>query len=133
MHPFVALAAPDLVAAGGYGPDSERFLSLVAAAIGLVSVVAGGLSLARSKGRLGGGGRLGGPAAMVAGLIGTTLSVLHLAGSTGGFGTGNGRAGAIVALVLGLVGINLGWVARSRSRRTPVPVENQVGNASKLG
>jgi hypothetical protein len=44
--------------------------------------------------------------------------VLHLAGSTGGFGTGNGRAGAIVALVVGLIGMNLGGLGLARSRRT---------------
>ena len=56
--------------------------------------------------------------ALVLGLIGMVLSVVHLGSSTGGFGTGSGRAGAIVALVLGLIGMNLGGLALARSRRS---------------
>ena len=72
----------------------------MAAVVGLISVVIGGLSLARSAGRFGtGSGRTGAIVAAVVGLIGIVLAGLHLANSTGGFGTGSGRAGAIVAIV----------------------------------
>ncbi len=119
-HLLVAPAAAELsVAAGGIGTGSGRLGAVVAAVVGLISVVIGGLALARSAGRIGtGNGRAGAIVALVVGLIGMVLSVLHLAGSTGGFGTGNGRAGAIVALVVGLIGMNLGGLGLARSRRT---------------
>jgi hypothetical protein len=87
-----------------------RARSLVGAFVGLISVVVGGLALARSTGRLG-------TVALVLGLLGIILSVVHLGTSTGGFGTGSGRAGAIVALVLSLIGTSLGGRALFRSRR----------------
>jgi len=100
------------------GITAGRARAMVAAAVGLISVVTGGLALARSAGRLGtGSGRGGAMLALVLGLIGMVLSVVHLGTSTGGFGTGGGRAGAIVALVLGLSGVNLGGLALARSRR----------------
>ena len=95
-----------------------RARALVAAVVGLISLVVGGLALARSAGRLGTiNGRVGGIVALVLGVIGVILSVVHLGTSTGGFGTGSGRAGAIVALVLSLISINLGGLAVARSRR----------------
>jgi Family of unknown function (DUF6223) len=98
---------------------SGRARSLVAAVVGLISVVIGGLALARSAGRIGNGnGRAGAMVALALGLIGMVLSVVHLGMSTGGFGTGSGRAGAIVALVLSLVGMNLGGLALARARRS---------------
>jgi uncharacterized membrane protein YqhA len=101
------------------GITSGRAEALVAAAVGLISLVIGGLALARAAGRIGSGnGRAGAIVALVLGLIGMVLSVVHLGSSTGGFGTGSGRAGAIVALVLGLIGMNLGALALARSRRS---------------
>ena len=95
-----------------------RTRATVAAVVGLISLIAGVLALARSSGRLGtGNGRVGAIIALVLGVIGMILSVVHLGTSTTGFGTGGGRAGAIVALVLGLVGLNLGGLALARSRR----------------
>ena len=91
-----------------------RARAMVAAAVGLISLVIGALALARSAGRIGKGGAI---VALVLGLIGVVLSVVHLGSSTGGFGTGGGRAGAIIALVLGLIGMNLGGLALARSRR----------------
>jgi hypothetical protein len=105
----------------GFAVDvtAGRARAMVAAVVGLISVVIGGLALARSAGRLGtGSGRAGAIVALVMGLIGMVLSVVHLGTSTGGFGTGSGRAGAIVALVLGLIGVNLGGLALARSRRS---------------
>ena len=94
-----------------------RARALVAVAVGLISLVVGGLARARS-GRIGAGnGRAGTIVALVLGLIGMVLSVVHLgSSSTGGFGTGGGRAGAIVALAL--IGANLGGLALARSRRS---------------
>lgn len=93
---------------------SGRTRALVGAVAGLISLIIGGLALARS-GR--GNGRTAGMVALILGLIGMVLSIVHLGTSTGGFGTGGGRAGAIVGLVLGLIGVNLGGLAVSRSRR----------------
>jgi Family of unknown function (DUF6223) len=96
-----------------------RAKALVAAVVGLISLIIGGLALARSAGRIGtGNARAGAIAALVVGLIGMVLSVVHLGTSTGGFGSGSGRAGAIVGLVLGLIGMNLGGLALARSRRS---------------
>lgn len=96
-----------------------RARSLVGTVVSLISLVIGGLALARTAGRIGtGNGRTGAIVALVLGLIGIVLSVVHLGSSTGGFGTGSGRAGAIVALVLGLIGMNLGGLALARSRRS---------------
>jgi hypothetical protein len=98
------------------GITPARARSLVGAAVGLVSVIVGGLAWGRSVGYIGkGSGRAGAIVALVSGMIGIVLSVVHLAGSTG-FGTGGGRAGAIVALVLSLIGAALGGFALSRSR-----------------
>ena len=105
------------VAAGDITPGRRR--ASAAALVGLISVVIGGLALARAAGRIGtGNGRAGAIVALPMGLIGAVLSVLHLANSTAGFGTGGGRAGAIVGLVLGLIGMNLGGLALARARHT---------------
>jgi hypothetical protein len=99
------------------GITSERAQALVAAAVGLISLIIGGLALARAADRIATRkGRAGAIVALVLGLIGMILSVVHLAGTTG-FGTGGGRAGAIVALVLTLIGMSLGGLALARSRR----------------
>lgn len=104
---------------GAIGITNGRARALVGAVVGLISLVVGGLALARSAGRIGAGnGRGGAIVALVLGLVGMVLSVVHLGSSTGGFGTGGGRAGAIVALVLGLIGMNLGGLALARSRRS---------------
>ena len=99
------------------GITSGRARSLVGVAVGLISLIIGGLALARAGRRGSGNGRVGAMVGLVLGLIGVVLSVVHLAGSTG-FGTGGGRAGAIVALVLGLAGMSLGGLAMARSRRS---------------
>ena len=93
-----------------------RAQAMLVALVGLISLVIGGLALARSGGRKG-NGRTAAIVALVLGLIGVVLSVVHLS-SAGGFGTGGGRAGAIVALVLALIGMGLGGVAVARSRRS---------------
>jgi len=80
------LAAPAvvrvLVAAGGYTIGSGRTVPTVAAVLGLISVVIGGLALARSAGRIGAGnGRAGAIVALVLGLVGMVLGGLALARS----------------------------------------------------
>ena len=102
----------------GVGLTPGRLGAIVAAVVGLSSVVIGGLSLARSAGRFGSGnGRTGAIVAAVVGLIGIVLAGLHLANSTGGFGTGSGRAGAIVAIVLSLIGVAVAGRTLVRSQR----------------
>ncbi|AFH63329.1 DUF6223 family protein [Paenibacillus caseinilyticus] len=102
----------------GIGLTPGRLEAIVAAVVGLISAVLGGLSLARSAGRFGSGsGRAGAIAAAVVGLIGIVLAGLHLANTPGGFGTGNGRAGAIVAIVVGLAGMVLAGLTLARSRK----------------
>ena len=90
---------------------SGRARAMVIAGVGLISLIIGGLALARS------GGRTAAIVALVLGLIGVVLSAVHLAGSTG-FGTGGGRAGAIVGLVLALIGTTLGGLVLARARRS---------------
>ena len=87
-----------------------RTRALVAAGVGLVSLIIGALALARS-------GRTLGIVALILGLISMVLCVVHLGTATGGFGSGSGRAGAIVGLVLGLIGVILGGVVWARTRR----------------
>lgn len=118
---LVRLASYDdvAVAPSSTAMTPGRRRAIVGAIVGLISVVIGGLALARAAGRIGNGnGRAGAIAALPLGLLGAVLSVVHLANSTGGFGTGGGRAGAIVGLVLGLIGMNLGGLALARARRT---------------
>jgi hypothetical protein len=113
------LEATPASAAGATGIGSGRLVPGVAAVVGLIGVVLGGLALVRSAGRIGtGNGRRESIAAGVAGLISVVVGGLHAANSAGGLGTGNGLAGAIVAMVVGLIGIVLGGLGLARSRRT---------------
>ena len=102
-----------------YGMTPRRLWATAAAVLALVSVVFGGLALARPIGRIGNGnGRAGAIVALVAGLIAVVNGGLNLTVANGGPGTGNGVVGGAVALVLGLVGMNLGGLALARSRRS---------------
>ncbi len=105
------------ITAGAIQMSNGRARSMVGGVVALISLVIGGLALARAGRIETGNGRAGAIVALVLGLIGVVLSVVHLGSSTGGFGTGSGRAGAIVALVFGLIGMNLGGLALARSRR----------------
>lgn len=123
MSVRLLLAAPEAahvsVAASGYVVGVGRTVPTVAAVVGLISVIIGGLALARSARRIGAGnGRAGTIAAMVLGLISVIVGGLHGANAAGGLGTGNGLAGAVVAVVLGLIGMVLAGLAMARSRRT---------------
>jgi hypothetical protein len=117
MNQFIPSAM--LLAQGGIGIGSGRLLPTVAAVVGLIGVVLGGLALARH--RRAGNERAGAIVAAVLGLISLVIGGLHAANSAGGFGTGNGLAGAIVAVVLGLVGMVLGGLALARSRLAASP------------
>ena len=80
----VGLAAPAAahvsIAAGVITPG--RLGAAVAAVVGLIGVVIGGLALARSAGRIGtGSGRGGAVVALVVGLIGMVLGALAIARS----------------------------------------------------
>ncbi|MDF2683276.1 MAG: hypothetical protein K0R47_4466 [Brevibacillus sp.] len=103
----------------GYGVTTPgRLWATMDAAVGLISAILAGLSLARSAGRFGtGSGRRGAIVAAVVGLIVIAYAVLHLTIFTGDFGTGSGRAGAIIAIVMGLTGMVLAGLTLARSRR----------------
>ncbi|WP_312858865.1 DUF6223 family protein [Pseudonocardia xinjiangensis] len=90
----------------------------VAALVALVGVAVGAPALARSRRRVGNGGRKGAVVALVAGLTGAVNGAVNLAVADGGLGTGNGVAGGALALMLGLVGAVLGGLVLARSRRT---------------
>ncbi|MER6172038.1 DUF6223 family protein [Streptosporangium sp. NPDC001681] len=114
------LVQPD--PASAYTLTTGRLWSLVAALLGLASVVIGGLALARSAGRIGtGNGRRGAIVALVAGLAGAVVGGLVVAAADGGPGTGYGIVGGFVALVVGLIAMVLGGLALARSRRTGAP------------
>lgn len=99
------------------GVTPGRVWATVAAVIGLLGVVVGGVALLRAK-QSGGHGRWrkGAIVAMVAGLIAGLNGGLNLAVATGGPGTGNGVVGAAGALVLGLIAAGLGVLALARAR-----------------
>lgn len=102
-----------LIAASSVSLGAGRLLPSVAAVVGLIGVVIGGLALARS--RRGGNSRAGAVVAAALGLISLAVGGLHAANSAGGFGTGNGLAGAIVAIALGLVSMALGGLSFASS------------------
>jgi hypothetical protein len=128
MTEVFAFAAP--AAAAAYDLSSGRLGAMVAAVLGLVGVVLGGLALARPAGRFGTGkGRLGAGVALAAGLTGIVLGGLLVATADGGVGTGNGLAGAVVAMVVGLIATALGGLAMARSRRTLTSRSSRPGGA----
>ncbi|OZM80987.1 DUF6223 family protein [Pseudonocardia sp. MH-G8] len=121
MSVRLLLAAPDtayvLLAAGGLG--AGRTVPTVAAVLGLISVVVGGLALSR-RARRSPTNRTRAVVATALGLISVVVGGLHAANSAGGLGTGNGLAGAVVAMALGLVGLVLGGLAlRRRTEAAP--------------
>jgi hypothetical protein len=116
MDKFVPSAM--FIVAGVIGIGSGRLLPTLAAVVGLVGVILGGLALAQSAGRIGAGnGRRGAIGAGIAGSISVVVGGLHSANSAGGFGTGNGLAGAIIAIVVGLISIALCSLVLARSQR----------------
>ncbi|MFI6294851.1 DUF6223 family protein [Nonomuraea sp. NPDC050790] len=111
---FTALGhtAPD------YALTTGRLWSLVAAALGLVSVLAGVLTLARAR-----RGRQGPITALASGLAGAVIGGLVVAAAEGGPGTGYGIVGGYIALAIGLSGAVIGALAllraRGKSQRSP--------------
>ena len=102
-----------------YTITPERIAATVAAVVGLIGVVIGGMALARSAGRTRtGNARRGAIVALVMGPIGLVIGGLVVATADGGLGTGNGLGGGIVAMMVGLICMALGGLALARSRRT---------------
>jgi hypothetical protein len=97
-----------VVSLAAVGITAGRAQSLVALAVGLFSLVMGGLAAARRGRAL---------VALAMGLGGIVVSGVRLA-NAGPIGTGSGRLGAIVALAVALIGTVLGGRALARSRRT---------------
>jgi hypothetical protein len=115
---LVAAHVSDPSATTVYGLTARRLWATTTALLALVSVVIGGLALARPARRFAAAsGRFGAIAAVVAGLIAVLNGGLNLAVADGGPGTGNGVVGAAAALVLGVIGVFLGVLALTRSRR----------------
>lgn len=99
------------------GITTGRARALAGAVVSLISLGIGWRAKIRST-RGASNGRTGAIVALVLGLVGIILSVVHLSVTAGAvFGSGSGKAGAIVALVLGFIGIILGGMAL-RSRNT---------------
>ena len=94
---------------------NERLIAIAAALIGLVSIIIARQALSRAARNINSRSRA--IVSLVAGLTAILAGVLHLANTTGGFGTGKGRAGAIVALLIGIAGVILSGLALVRSRR----------------
>lgn len=113
-----------MLIAADVGIGSGRLLPTVAAGVGLIGGVFGGLALVRS--RRTGSARPGAFMSIASGLISLVIGGLHAANSAGGFGTGNGLAGAIVAIALGLVGLVLGGLALALPR--PRELGSQPGD-----
>ena len=112
--PAAAQVSAQPAAAGVYTMSPGRVEAILAAVVGLLGTVIGGLALARSVRRIGNGGRRGALAALVLGPIGLVIGGLVVATADGGVGTGNGLAGGVVAMMLGLSGTALGGLALAR-------------------
>ena len=117
--PAAAQVSAQPPAVSVYALTPERIAATVAAVVGLIGAVIGGLALARSAGRIGtGNGRRGAILALVMGPIGLVVGGLVVATADGGLGTGNGLGGGVVAMVVGLIGMGLGGLVLVRLRRT---------------
>ncbi|WP_406497724.1 DUF6223 family protein [Streptomyces sp. NBC_00846] len=120
-EPAAADPSVQPVAASVYTLSAGRVGASLAALVGLLGAVNGGLALARhtGQGHIGTWARRNGAVtALVAGLIAVVVGGSVAATADGGLGTGNGLGGAYVAMLVGLIAVTLGWLARSRSRRT---------------
>ena len=126
---LVAAHVSDPAATTVYGLTPRRLWATTVAVLALVSVVIGGLALARPASRFGTtSGRLGAIVALVTGLIAAINGGLNLAVANGGPGTGNGVVGGAAAFVLGLIGVGIGGLALARDRRMTL----QSGNGPEL-
>lgn len=116
--PLAAYAADHATAVPAYSMTPKRLAASSASLAGLIGAVIGGVALARSRARIGNGGRRGATVAVVLGPIALIVGGLVVATADGGLGTGNGLAGGVVAIILGLIGSTLGGLTLSRSRPT---------------
>jgi Family of unknown function (DUF6223) len=117
--PMAAHVSAQSAPVDAYTLTSGRLLGTLAALVALAGVVVGGLTLARSAGRItNGNGKREAIVALVAGLTGMVIGGLVVATAEGGPGTGYGIVGGFAALAIGLIATVLGWLALARSRRT---------------
>ena len=93
-----------------------RLESILITVLGLTSLILSIRHFRSSKNSASANRRKGIITAGVAGLICIVLAGVHIANSTGGFGTGSGKAGAIVAIVLGLTALILSGISLRRFR-----------------
>jgi len=100
-----------------YTLTPDRIVASVAAVVGLIGAIIGGLALARAARRVGSNGRSGAIVALVMGPIALVIGGLVVATADGDLGTGQGLGGGIVAMVVGLIGMVLGGLALARFRR----------------
>ena len=124
------LAAAGVAVISGVQPAAASFYTLsagrigasMAALVGLLGAVNGGLALARLTGQGHIGTwvwRNGAVTALVAGLIAVVAGGSVAVTADGGLGTGNGLGGAYVAMLAGVIAVGLGWLARSRRTGSP--------------
>jgi hypothetical protein len=105
-----------------YGPTARRLWATMMAALALIGVIIGGLSLRLSARRSGTGEwRKSTILALVAGLIAMVNGGINLATAEGGPGSGNGVVGGAIASVLGLIAMTLAGRALVLSRRASGP------------
>src|SRR5262249_49825267 len=97
------------------GLTARRLWATIAAMLGLLGVIVGGLALTR---RVGMAERLAIIVAQVAGLVAVINGGLNLAVATGGPRTRHGGVGGAAALVVGLTALTLGGLGLARRRRT---------------
>jgi hypothetical protein len=115
---LVAAHVSEPAATTVYGLTPRRLWATTVAVVALVSVIMGGMTLARPASRFGtASGRLGAIVALSGGLIALVNGGLNLAIANGGPGSGNGVVGGAAAFVLGLIALAIGGLALSRSRR----------------
>ncbi|MGC4942246.1 DUF6223 family protein [Kribbella sp. DT2] len=116
-EPAAAAPAVQPAAASFYTLSVGRVGASLAAVVGLLGAVSGGLALTRTtgKGHIGNWTRRNGAvAALGAGLVAVVVGGSIAATADGGLGTGNGLGGAYVAVLVGLIAVTLGWLARAR-------------------
>ena len=111
------LAGITIMGSGRLGPT-------IAAVIGLIGAVIGGLALVRANRRAGSESDVGATsrrgratAALMLGPISLVLGGVFLAAADGGPGTGNGVVGSIAAIVLGPIATVLGGLALARTQK----------------
>lgn len=124
---LVAAHVSDPAATTVYGLTLRRLWATTAAALAMVGLVFGGVTLMRPISRFSSAsGRLGAIVALAAGLLAAANGGLNVAVATGGPGTGNGVVGGAAAFVLGLAAAAIGWIALARSRRTALELRRMA-------